>query len=145
VLIVILLYVAVGVVSEHPNYATVTYGVYYVDAPFGRLYADGHGQWSLLGGGISTTASEAYTIKYWDSGELKTIVVDATSQHTRILVDGTLSFEIVYVTSVCHPLAPFLPCRINTLGPQDSVQHPENHEYSADVYIHLPSLPQLQT
>lgn len=126
-------YLSVGLLVEHPNHTVVMYEIYYVDAPFGRLYGDAHGRWTLLGGSLSTAPSEAYTIKYWRDGELKTMVVDATSKRTHVLVDGTLSFQVDYISSICWSL--LLACKTYDL----------DQDYPIEIYIHLPSLPQVET
>ncbi len=126
-----------------PHQVTTAYKIYYVDAPFGRLYADAEGNWVILGAGsLSTTPSEAYTIKYWSNGELKTLVVDSTDKLTHVLVDDTFSLQVKYTSSVCWPLAGM--CKPYDLADRQFLGTQYGHGYGViEVWIHLPSLPDL--
>lgn len=62
-----------------------TQDIWSCDAPFGHFYVNVDGSWGLLAGSISSTPSEAYTVKYLAGNELVTVVLDATGLKTHVI------------------------------------------------------------
>lgn len=89
---------ACSLISITDRHTEVTeYDVFYVDAPFGRFYGNTHAEASCIGSSkISTSPSEAYTLKYWDDDEIKTIVLDACSDSVHLTIDDNVSVTKIH-------------------------------------------------
>jgi len=83
-----LLAVDLGLAAFYPQ--TTYVNCYRVTAPFGVFGLDGH---FFFGSGAINT-EEVYSIKYFENGELKTLILDA--EETPIIIDGTFRLERRY-------------------------------------------------
>ena len=90
--------VLIGSVISMPRHTEIDeYDVFYVDAPFGRFYGDVSAPPGFLGSGkITTSPSEAYTVKYWDDDEIKTIILSALSDNVHVTLSENVTVTHIY-------------------------------------------------
>ncbi len=105
------------------EYETTYNEMWYADCPFGRFYVDVEGDFSFLSGTITSTPSESYIIKYFESAELKTLILDA--KHTSVIFDGTF--------------------RLETIMKNRYIFGRFDYTYSISYKIHLPFKPQINS
>ena len=87
---------------DHSYETNETYEIWDAKAPFGNYWTNTEGSGNFIYYESTSSLTESYTIKYLDDGELKTVILSATSSSTHIVFtqNNTMSLKIVYRVDV---------------------------------------------